>query len=245
MVAAGLTDAQARDRMYLLDSRGLLMDDRKLEDYKQPFAQPAAKVAGWGDAGKVPDLLETVQKAKATVLLGLSGQPGAFTELVVRAMAQNCERPIIFPLSNPTSSSEAQPVNLIAWTDGRALVATGSPFPPVERGGKKFVFGQGNNAFVFPGLGAGAIHCGARQITDGMVMEAALAVADYTQAKHPGAIYPPVTELPEVSVRVAARVIAQAIKEGVAETPPAAGEDLEAFVRARFWKARYLPCTKA
>jgi malate dehydrogenase (oxaloacetate-decarboxylating) len=248
MVRAGAKPEDAFARIFVLDSRGLLTDDRKMEDYKRPFAQPRARLATWASAasGGVPDLLETVTHGGATVLLGLSGQPRAFTELVVRQMAKGAARPMIFPLSNPTTSAEALPEDLLAWTEGRALVATGSPFAPVERGGRTFTFGQGNNAFVFPGLGAGAILAGARVLTDGMVAEAAQAVADYTARTHPGDIYPPVTELPEVSVEVAVRVIAQAQRENVAgDILPTEPSALTKLVRTKFWRPRYLPIVRA
>ena len=245
MVAAGLSAEEAFARIFVLDSRGLLTDDRQMDDYKRPFAQPRARLAAWGSTG-VPDLLETVTQSKATVLLGLSGQPRAFTELIVRAMAKVAARPMIFPLSNPTSSAEAVPADLLTWTEGRALIATGSPFAPVEQGGRTFHFGQGNNAFVFPGLGAGAALAGVRAVTDGMVAEAAQAVADYTARTHPASIYPPVTELPACSIAVAARVIAQAQREGVAtETLPTEPAALTKLVSAKFWKPRYLPFSRA
>jgi malate dehydrogenase (oxaloacetate-decarboxylating) len=245
MVAAGLSAQDAFARIFVLDSRGLLTDDRQLDDYKRPFAQPRARLAAWGSTG-VPDLLETVTQARATVLLGLSGQPRAFTELIVRQMAKVAARPMIFPLSNPTASAEAIPADLLTWTDGRALIATGSPFAPVEMRGKTYAFGQGNNAFVFPGLGAGAALAGVRAVTDGMVAEAAQAVADYTARTHPESIYPPVTELPACSIAVAARVIAQAQREGVAtETLPSEAAALTKLVATKFWKPRYLPFVRA
>src|SRR5262249_11601912 len=151
----GATPADALGRVLVLDSRGLLVDDRALDDYKRPFAQPRARIADWGVSG-VPDLLTVVEKAKPTALPGLTGQPRPCSELVVRALGRGTARPIVFALSNPTSSCEAAPADVLAWTDGRALVATGSPFAPVD--GKRI--GQGNNAFVFPGLGQGAILAG-------------------------------------------------------------------------------------
>jgi malate dehydrogenase (oxaloacetate-decarboxylating) len=160
-------------------------------------------------------------------------------------MARGAERPMIFPLSNPTTSAEAVPADLLAWTEGRALIATGSPFAPVERAGKTHTFGQGNNAFVFPGLGAGAILASARMVTDGMVAEAAQAVADYTARTHKGDLYPPVTELPDVSVDVAVRVIAQAQRENVAgEVLPTEPSALTKLVRTKFWRPRYLPIVR-
>lgn len=227
MIRDGLTPEEAHARIFVLDSRGLLTVDRPLEAYKRPYAQLRPAIA---------TLRETVEATQATVLIGLSGQAGAFDEAVVRAMARHTERPVIFPLSNPTSSAEAKPADVLAWTGGRAIVAAGSPFPDTA---------QGNNAFVFPGLGLGAILARAREITDGMVLEAAQALGDYTAEKHPGRVYPPIDELREVSIRVATRVIRRAISDGVATAqeglPP---QDLEPFVRSSFWRPRYLPCVR-
>ena len=241
MVREGLSRAEATARIFVIDSKGLLTEERAMEDYKRTFAQPRARFAEWNIASDVPTLLETVKGARATALLGLSGQPGAFDERVVRAMASNVARPIVFPLSNPTSACEATPEDIVAWSDGLAIVATGSPFAPVAHGGNLYAVGQGNNAFVFPGLGFGAILAHARSVTDGMVLEAAYALAEYTAEKHlsAGRIYPPVEELRDVSVRVAARVMARAFADGVAgERPPG---ELEDYVRRKAWRARYLP----
>ncbi|MCZ6805822.1 MAG: NAD-dependent malic enzyme [Deltaproteobacteria bacterium] len=242
LVRAGLTAAEASQRVFVLDSRGLLLLDRDMEEYKRGFAHDRVEIADWRLEGDAPDLVETIRNAKATVLLGLSGQPGAFTEEVVRAMADNHKWPIIFPLSNPTSSAEANPEDVFRWTDGQAIVATGSPFDPVCMGGVTHPIGQGNNAFIFPGLGFGAILSDAKIITDGMVLEASQALADYTIGKYVegGLIYPPVSDLQETSIFVATRVCQQAIKDQVArrENIP---EDVEAFVRERFWRATYLP----
>jgi malate dehydrogenase (oxaloacetate-decarboxylating) len=242
LTRAGLSREEAKARVFVLDSRGLLLTDREMEQYKREFAHDPATVRDWKFEGDTPDLLETIRNAGATVLLGLSGQPGAFTEDMVRAMAANHEWPIIFPLSNPTSSAEARPIDIFRWTNGQAIVATGSPFEPVMMGGVTHPIGQGNNAFIFPGLGFGAIVSDARAVTDGMVLEASQALADYTIAKYVegGLIYPPVSDLQETSVRVATRVVKRAIEDGVArrENIP---EDIEAFVRQRFWHPVYLP----
>jgi malate dehydrogenase (oxaloacetate-decarboxylating) len=242
LVRAGLSRADAKARVFVLDSQGLLLADRDMEQYKQDFAHERASIRGWEFQGDSPDLVETIRNAKATVLLGLSGRPGAFDEAVVRAMADNHKWPIIFPLSNPTSSAEATPIDIFRWTDGQAIVATGSPFDPVMMGGVTHPIGQGNNAFIFPGLGFGAILSDAKAITDGMVLEASQALAEYTIEKYVdgGLIYPPVSDLQETSVRVATRVVKQAIADGVArrENIP---DDIEAFVRQRFWHPTYLP----
>ncbi len=246
MVRDGLSQAEAKTRVLVLDSKGLLTSDRPMEDYKKDYAQDAALLEGWQLGDKIPSLLETVTNAKATALLGLSGQARAFTEPVARAMAAISERPIIFPLSNPTSSCEALPEELIEWTDGKAIVATGSPFSDVVHKGKTHVIGQGNNAFIFPGLGFGAICSEARVITDNMVLAAAYALAKYAQELHlaTGKIYPPVDELNEVSVRVAVEVIRQAFADGVAQATKLTAETAEKYVRAHFWKPRYLPMVR-
>lgn len=176
------------------------------------------------------------------MLLGLSGQPHSFSEPIVKAMLEISKRPIIFPLSNPTSLCEALPQDILEWTDGQAIVATGSPFAPVVRGGKSYPIGQGNNAFVFPGLGFGAILSDAREITDAMVMAGSDALAEYTAEKHlvHGLTYPPVAELREVSVRVAAAVIRQAFADGVAMSKKVTPETADAYVKASFWQPEYL-----
>ncbi|HEX4475007.1 MAG TPA: NAD-dependent malic enzyme [Polyangiaceae bacterium] len=238
MVADGLTEKEAMERMFLLDSKGLLSDDRPMEDYKLPFAKSKDVLAKTGKS-----LLEVVERTKATCLLGLSGQPGTFTEKIVRAMGKNTERPIVFALSNPTTSCEAQPADILAWTAGRAIVATGSPFQPVSFGGKLYEIGQGNNAFIFPGLGFGAVLSQAREITDKMVMAAAMALTEYTAEHHlaQGLIYPPVTELREVAAHVAARVITQAFEDGVARAPRDKMTNALDYVRTKMWQPKYLP----
>ncbi len=241
MMRDGLSEKDAMDRMFILDSKGLLSVDRAMEDYKKPFAKTHDVVAKMGTS-----LLEVVERSKATALLGLSGQPGTFTEAIVRAMGKNTERPIVFALSNPTTSCEAQPADILAWTSGRAIVATGSPFPPVSLGGKLYEIGQGNNAFIFPGLGFGAVLSQAREVTDNMVMASAIALAEYTAEHHlaQGLIYPPVVELREVSARVAARVITQAFEDGVARASREKIGDVLAYVRTKMWQPKYLPIVR-
>jgi malate dehydrogenase (oxaloacetate-decarboxylating) len=243
LMREGLSRQDALARIFVLDSKGLLVEGRQMEDYKQTLARPQGDLAGWG-GDAAPDLLTTIEKGQATVLLGLSGQPGAFTEAHVRAMARNTARPVIFPLSNPTSACEAAPSDLLRWSDGRALVATGSPFDPVRLpNGATQDIGQGNNAFVFPGLGFGSILANASQVTDNMVMAAAMALAEYTERRHlsAGLVYPPVSELRDVSIAVATRVIVQAFEDGVANTGKLSPSTAEDYVRSHFWRPRYLP----
>jgi malate dehydrogenase (oxaloacetate-decarboxylating) len=246
MMREGLSRRDAGANVFVLDSKGLLLERRPMEDYKKELAQPAARAAGFAADGRVPSLLETVRGAKATVLLGLSGTPRTFGEDVVRAALANTPRPVVFPLSNPTTSSEALPEDVLRWTNGAAIVATGSPFAPVVLDGKTHVIGQGNNAFVFPGIGFGAILAGAREVTDAMVLEGSYALARYIEEKHlpAGRIYPAASELQEVSARVAASVVRQAVADDVA-TEDVPQSDLDAWVRRRAWRARYLPVVRS
>lgn len=255
MKREGLDDEEARARVLVLDSKGLLVEGRPMEDYKKGLAQRTAAIAAWPGAGAAAgagadarwDLLATIKAAGVTALLGLSGQPGTFTEDVVRAVGVNVERPVVFALSNPTTSCEAQPSDILAWTDGRALVATGSPFAPVRVGDRDVSIGQGNNAYIFPGLGFGAILADASEITDAMVLSASYALAEYTQKHHgaTGLLYPPIDELRAVSLEVATRVVQQAFADGVARTTKVTPERAEEYVRSKAWSARYLPFRRA
>jgi malate dehydrogenase (oxaloacetate-decarboxylating) len=242
LMRAGLTEPQARERVLVLDSKGLLVEGRPMESYKEELAQRKEFVASWGDN---LDLLATLQHSKATALLGLSGQPGTFQQQHIKAMLHE-ERPVVFALSNPTTSCEATPEDVLAWSNGRALVATGSPFAPVDVNGTLVPIGQGNNAFIFPGLGFGAILADAKEITDNMVAASAEALAEYTQKHHvaAGLIYPPVSELREVSVMVATKVLRQAFADGVARTTKTTVEQAESYVRKKAWKAGYLPFSR-
>ncbi|GGM08070.1 NAD-dependent malic enzyme [Deinococcus aerophilus] len=236
----GLSPEEIAERVFVLDSRGLLTDDRSMEDYKRSLATPRALTEGWAGTS----LLDVIREAGATVLLGLSGVPGTFDEQIVKAALANTPRPLIFPLSNPTAHCEALPQDVLRWSGGTALVATGSPFDPVTLGGETYSIGQGNNAFIFPGLGFGAILARVREITDEMVTESAYALAAYTQRHHPDRIYPPVAELADASVEVAVAVIKQALKDGVATEFSIRGlndTELLELVRRKFWQPRYLP----
>jgi malate dehydrogenase (oxaloacetate-decarboxylating) len=221
MVSDGLTHAEATERFYALGSRGLLVDDSpRLRDFQVPYARPATQVAQWPGAerGNVT-LADVVQQVQPTMLIGTSTQAGAFTEAIVRQMATHTERPIIMPLSNPTSKCEALPQDLIRWTDGQALIATGSPFAPVHHGDRVYTIAQANNALVFPGLGLGVTVSRARRITDGMIAAAADAVARLSDATTPGsALLPPVDDLRSVSAAVAITVAEAAVREGHAQT---------------------------
>jgi malate dehydrogenase (oxaloacetate-decarboxylating) len=245
LVLQGLTMQQARERIFLIDSKGLILKDRKgLEPYKLEFAHEPARIAGWTLRNGIPSLLETVQHAKVTVMLGLSGQRGAFGEDVVRAVAANTPYPIVFALSNPTANSEALPADLYRWTEGRALVATGSPFEDVMWNGVAHPVGQGNNAFIFPGLGLGVLLSRSRRVTDDMLTTASLALSEFVDVGRlaQGGLYPRMDKIRTASKQVALAVIRQAQKEGVAtEKLP---EDLEAFIEAHMWRPEFLPIRK-
>ena len=249
LVDAGLTPEAASARVFVLDSKGLLTRDRTLEPYKRALAQPDVVYSAWNIAGEVPTLLETIRGARATVLVGLSGQPGAFDEAAVRAVGENAARPVVFPLSNPTTSCEALPEDVYRWLGARAVVCTGSPFAPVTLpDGEVRPVGQGNNAFIFPGLGMGATLTCARKITGGMVLAAAHALDAYTTRFHlaDGRIYPPVSELHAVSLFVAARVAKQALEEGVAarDDLPRDLDRLHALATAAAYRPEYLPIAR-
>jgi malate dehydrogenase (oxaloacetate-decarboxylating) len=223
MVREGLTEEEATGRFWAVDSRGLLTDNYAgaLRDFQQPYARPAAELAAWPRRpGDSITLADVVANANPTMLIGTSTQSGAFTEHIVRHMASTVGRPIIMPLSNPTSKAEAVPEDLIRWTDGRALVATGSPFPPVSHDGRTYIIAQSNNALVFPGLGLGVTVVRARRISDAMITAAADAVATFANATGPGAaLLPPVTDLRTVSAAVAIATAQAAEEDGLAEQP--------------------------
>jgi malate dehydrogenase (oxaloacetate-decarboxylating) len=239
MVLEGLTREEAHDRFWAIDYRGLLTDETPdVLNFQKPYVRKADEVKDWdkNEDGNI-SLLEVVQRVKPTILIGTSGQAGAFTEEIVKEMAKHVERPIIMPMSNPTSLAEAVPENLIKWTNGKALIATGSPFANVEYNGVSYEIGQSNNAFVFPGLGLGAIVAKAEKISKGMFAAAAYAVARMSDTSTPGAsLLPPIEKLHEVSKYVAIEVANAAIHEGIARADI---QDVEAAIENAMWKPEY------
>jgi malate dehydrogenase (oxaloacetate-decarboxylating) len=234
MVEAGLPELDARRRFYAIDRDGLLVEGMPgIRPAQEPFVQPRAAVAGWEleQPGTI-SLLDVARHARPTALIGVSGQPGAFPEAAVRAMAANVDRPVIFPLSNPTSRAEATPADLLVWTGGRALIGTGSPFPGTT---------QTNNSYVFPGVGLGVLAVGARRVTDAMFTAAARALAALSPAHaDPSALLlPPVDELRRVAVAVATAVARQAQTDGVA--PRCDDETLARRIAAEMWEPVYRP----
>lgn len=242
LVRAGLSEQQAKRQIFVIDGRGLVVEGYTTDTYKLPLAHTPETYADWDiESGRVPTLLEVVTHAKPGVLLGLSGVGGLFDESLVKFVAEHHDRPIIFPLSNPTANCEAVPQDIIEWTQGQAIVATGSPFPEVEYRGQRYPVGQGNNAFIFPGLGFAAALGECTCISDAMVAEAAYALADYV-AEHylaAGLIYPPVADLKKVGLAVAKRVLAQALAEGNASRDDLQGTDLDRYISAHCWRAEH------
>jgi malate dehydrogenase (oxaloacetate-decarboxylating) len=241
MVGAGLSPEEATRRFWCLDRQGLITDDRlaDLLDFQRPYARPAAEVADWTrtGAGQGPSLADVVAHVHPTMLIGTSTQAGAFTEAVVRQMAAHVRRPVIMPLSNPTSRAEAVPADLIAWTDGRALVATGSPFDPVVHEETTYRIAQANNALVFPGLGLGVAVVRARRVSDRMLAAAADAVAGLSDAGIRGApLLPPVDNLREVSATVAVAVAGAAVADGLADV---ALDDPIQQIHQAMWQPEY------
>lgn len=220
MMRAGLTLEEANARFWCLGSRGLISEHLgdHVRDFQRPFARTSAELAGWRvkDPTRI-ELAEVVHHAQPTILIGTSAQAGAFTEEIVRDMARTAERPIIFPLSNPTSRVEAVPEDLLRWTDGAALIATGSPFAPVEHGDVTYEIAQANNALVFPGIGLAVTVCRPTRVTDHMIAAAAEAVGRIGSRGGPGSsLLPPVDLLRAVSGSVAMAVCAAAEEDGVA-----------------------------
>jgi malate dehydrogenase (oxaloacetate-decarboxylating) len=245
--SAGLSGDALVTAIANLDSHGLLVDDQPIPDqHKRAFAWPAALAEHHGlGAGKPRDLEAVVREVKPTVLIGTSGEPGTFTEAVVREMAKHADRPVIFPMSNPTSKSEAKPADLVAWTRGRALIATGSPFDPVPWGGHTITIGQGNNAFVFPGIGLGVLVSEAREVTDAMFAAAARVLADEVDAEslRSGSLFPPIRDIRRVTRRIAQAVVWEARDSGVGRA--IADTDIPGTVKAAMWDPAYVAMDEA
>ncbi len=239
----GLSHEEAVRRIWTTDTRGLVTGDRpKLEGYKATYARPAEETACYKakDRSHIT-LLETVENAKPTMLIGTSATPGIFDEAVLRAMGRINERPIVFPLSNPTSKTECTPEDALRHTEGRAIVATGSPFAPVSLGGRRYRIGQCNNSFVFPGVGLGLTISRARRVSNGMFLEAAKALAGHVSDRDlaDGAVYPELRTIRECSFTVACATIRRAVAEGHAD--PEILENLEKTVDRAMWYPEYLP----
>lgn len=240
MEADGVDTAEAWRRIFVLDSRGLILSDRRtLKGIKADLATDVTESAGWDDCDDPPSLVDVVRNVHPTVLIGVSGEAGLFSREAIEEMAKWCDRPVIMPMSNPTSHSEVTPARAVKWTDGRAIVATGSPFPPVEHDGVTHRIGQANNAFIFPGLGLGVLTVGAREVTNGMFLAAAMELSELTSHElvTSGQLFPDIDDVRSVSRSIAIAVARRAIEDGVAEPV----EDLESRIDDEMWFPDYLP----
>jgi malate dehydrogenase (oxaloacetate-decarboxylating) len=238
----GLSESQARGRVFMVDRFGLLTQGMQgLRDFQQALQQPLEALADWQYSGDYASLLDVVNCAKPDLLIGVSGQPGLFTEQVVRAMSQHCETPIIFPLSNPSRQVEARPEQVIEWTDGNVVIATGSPFAPVQYQGRTYPIAQCNNSYIFPGIGLGVIASKARLISDEMLMAAsnALAAASPLACGESEHLLPPLTKITELSKSIAFEVAKVAMEQDLALM--LSDEMLIERIEKNFWRAEYRP----
>jgi malate dehydrogenase (oxaloacetate-decarboxylating) len=239
LVEEGLSEEEAADRFWFVDIDGLLVDSRTdLTPEQRVYARDEADVRQWG--GDAPDLARVVGEVRPTVLIGLSTAHGAFTEEIVRTMADSCDRPVILPLSNPTSNAEADPADLARWTDGRALIAAGSPFPPLKVDGREVPVAQANNVYVFPAVGLAVTACRARRVTDRMMVAAARAVGDCAvRAGTDGAtpLLPPLASMRDAAREIALAVAQAAVEDGVA--PEATESELREAIAETQWTPRY------
>jgi malate dehydrogenase (oxaloacetate-decarboxylating) len=239
MVNEGLSEQAARERIWVVDVVGLLTDDRTaLSAGQRDFAQPADRVAGWGLSGPA-QLADVIHRVDVGVLLGLSTAAGAFSESIVREMASKIDRPIIFPLSNPTSRAEAHPAELDHWTDGRALIATGSPFAPLVRNGVEYPVAQCNNVYIFPAMGLAVTAAQATRVTDEMMRVAAATLGETSPAlaDPDQSLLPAWVDVPDIAVRIAHAVAAQAVADGVA--PKRSSEELTERIAQVRWLPEY------
>lgn len=240
MKSEGLSDEEARRQVFMVDRFGLLNDQMpNLLDFQVNLVQKMANLSGWQTESDAVSLLDVVRNAKPTVLIGVSGQAGLFTEEIIREMSSHCERPIIMPLSNPTSRVEARPEDLINWTNGTALVATGSPFPPVAYKDKVYPIAQCNNSYIFPGIGLGVLACKATRVTDSMLMAASRALADCSPLaiNGEGALLPDIKDIQQVSRAIALQVAKAAQLQGVAVLT--SDDALVKAIDSNFWYPQY------
>ncbi|MBV8048145.1 MAG: NAD-dependent malic enzyme [Paludibacterium sp.] len=243
MVEAGLSAEEAASRFYVVGRAGLMVEGKtdlaKLEPFQRRYVQKAAATEGWVKENDQPSMMDVIKNVKPTVLIGVSGQAGSFTEAMVREMAKHVTRPVIFPLSNPTANSEAQPADLMAWTEGRVIIGTGSPFPPIERNGRQFKVDQTNNSYIFPGVGVAALALKIPRITDRLFMAAAKSLAELSPARADAEanLLPPVCKLRDVARAVAIGVGKQAIADG--QIAAISDAEMAAKIDAKMWEPIY------
>lgn len=240
MMDEGLSDHEARSRIFMVDRFGLMTDQQpNLLDFQQKLATPVNTISEWEYSGQEIALLDVVKNAKPSILIGVSGQAGLFSEEVIKTLAKYYKHPIVLPLSNPTSQVEAQPKDIIEWTQGAAIVATGSPFAPVYFQGKTYTIAQCNNSYIFPGIGLGVIACGANHISDAMLMAASTALADCSpRLKNPAAdLLPNINDIHQVSKFIAFKVAKAAMADGLAV--PMSNDVLKNVIEDNFWTPEY------
>ena len=242
MVIEGLTDAHARSRVFMVDRFGLLTEGMTdLLDFQERLVQPSSALKEWRltSDSDYASLMDVISNTEASILIGVSGKPGLFTEEVIRQMLAGCPHPIILPLSNPSQHVEAHPQDVVAWTDGKAIVATGSPFEEVEHNGEAFKISQCNNSYVFPGVGLGVISCKARLVSDEMLMAASTTLAELSpgQEDQSSAVLPPLTALPQISRKIAFKVAKTAIEQDLAREMT--NDELLASIERNFWTPVY------
>ncbi len=239
MQREGLTEEQARSQVFMVDRYGLLIDSMtELQKFQEPLVQKQSAIEHWDKSQKL-GLAQVVKQAKITVLFGVSGQKGLFTQEVIESLCANTEHPIVLPLSNPTSRVEATPQEVMNWSRGRAIIATGSPFAHTTFNGQSFEVSQCNNSYIFPGIGLGVLAARARGISDNMLMAASQALADISMEyeKAPGAILPPIKVIKEISKKIAYEVALQAVQDKLAL--PITAENLQRRLEANFWLPEY------
>jgi malate dehydrogenase (oxaloacetate-decarboxylating) len=242
MVIEGLTDAQARARVFMVDRAGLLTQGMAdLLDFQKRLAQPSSAVKEWKltSGSDYANLMDVINNTQPSILIGVSGQPGLFTEEVIRQMLVGCSRPVILPLSNPSQHVEAHPQDVVTWTDGKAIVATGSPFEQIEHNGENFEISQCNNSYIFPGVGLGVISCKAKLVSDEMLMVASTTLAELSpgQEDQSSAVLPPLTTLPQISRKIAFTVAKTAIAQDLARDMT--DDELLASIERNFWSPVY------
>ncbi|MEG3754721.1 NAD-dependent malic enzyme [Psychromonas arctica] len=239
MQREGLTEEQARKQVFMVDRYGLLTDNMtELQPFQAPLVQKEADIASWDKSQKL-GLEQVVKQAKITVLFGVSGQKGLFTQSVIEALCENTENPIVLPLSNPTSRVEATPQEITNWSKGKAIIATGSPFPNTVYNEQSFEISQCNNSYIFPGIGLGVLAARATGISDNMLMVASQALADASMEyeKAPGALLPPLKVIQKISEKIACAVALQAIEDNLAL--PVTNENMHRRLQANFWLPQY------
>jgi malate dehydrogenase (oxaloacetate-decarboxylating) len=241
-MSEGMGQTEARRTIFMVDRDGLVMTtNNALADFQQPLAQSPEEISDWQYEGQAPSLLEVIRNAKPAVMLGVSGQAGLFSQEVISTMYQYCDRPVVMPLSNPTSKMEARPEDILHWTEGQAIIATGSPCEPVEIYGRVIPVSQCNNVYVFPAIGLGAIASGATRITEAMLMAASRALAEASPLVRDGegALLPEIGTICDVTRNIAFEVGKAAQQSGVAEKM--SDDALLRSIKDNFWLPHYRP----